>query len=426
MHVPETRLSASADLMFTVTELTRSVKRLLEANFAEVWVEGEMSNVKYHTSGHLYFSLKDEGATLRAVMFRARASRLRFEARDGMKVRVQGQITLYEPQGSYQLSANVMEPVGVGELELAFRQMYERLEKEGLFDPAKKRPLPRHPRVVGIVTSQTGAAIRDLLSVLSRRAPHVHVVVRPCRVQGVGAAEEIVESIADFDAWGGADVLIVGRGGGSMEDLWAFNEEIVARAIRASKTPIISAVGHEVDTTIADFAADLRAPTPSAAAELVAPDRDSLLIDLDRSSRRLARGAVQNLRGRRERLILLAKSMAFRKPMELYRRRSQEIDVFADRLETALRNSLQRWGLQIANAGGKLDSLSPLGVLRRGYALCHDEAGHVIRDSSQVRVGEEVLVRLASGALECVTQKIRPAGDVPLNETRSGKDRQRR
>ncbi|HET9886801.1 MAG TPA: exodeoxyribonuclease VII large subunit, partial [bacterium] len=303
--------SRSADPIYSVSELTRSIKRLLEGSFFSVWVEGELSNVKLHTSGHLYFTLKDDRACIRAAMFSRHASKLRFNAADGQKVRVYGMVSLYEAKGEMQINAARLEPVGIGELELAFRQLYERLEKEGLFHPTRKRAIPRHPRVVGLITSDSGAAVRDLLSVLLRRAPHVEVVLRPARVQGVGAAADIVRALADFQEWGRADVLIVGRGGGSLEDLWAFNEEIVARAIAACRIPIISAIGHEIDFTIADYASDLRAPTPSAAAEIVASDRDTLMMQLDRLSARLGRGILQGLRKRKDRVMLFGRSGAF-------------------------------------------------------------------------------------------------------------------
>ncbi len=406
MHESAATISRSADRVFTVTELTRAIKRLLEGGFGDLWVEGELSNVRLHGSGHLYFSLKDEGAVLRGIMFSRQASRLRFEARDGMKVRVQGKVTVYEPQGQYQISAVDMQPVGIGELELAFRQLYERLEREGLFEPLAKRAIPRHPRIVGLVTSPTGAAIRDLLSVIGRRAPHVEIVVRVARVQGVGAAEDVVRAISEFDEWGRADVIIVGRGGGSMEDLWAFNEEIVARAIRASKVPVISAVGHEIDFTIADFAADLRAPTPSAAAELVTPDREAELRQVDRAGARLAGAVLQYLRRKRDQAILLGRSSAFRRPLELYGRLSQEVDALVERLLGGARVVLERRELRLASLGGKLVALSPLAVLDRGYALVFDERGSVVRRASDVRPGERIRLRLAEGSLQTVAERI--------------------
>jgi exodeoxyribonuclease VII large subunit len=404
--------SRSADPIYSVTELTRSIRRLLEGSFFGVWVEGELSNVKLHTSGHLYFTLKDDQSCLRATMFRRHASKLRFDAADGQKVRVYGTITLYEAKGELQINVARLDPVGIGELELAFRQLYERLEKEGLFDPSRKRAIPRHPRVVGLITSDTGAAVRDLLSVLRRRAPHVELVLRPARVQGAGAAADIVRALADFEEWGGADVLIVGRGGGSLEDLWAFNEEIVARAIAACRIPIISAVGHEIDFTIADYAADLRAPTPSAAAEVVASDRESLVIQLDRLGTRLGRGVLQGLRKRGDRVMLFARSGAFRRPLDLYRRRSQDVDALADRLETAGRSALARAAMRLDGAGGKLHALSPMAVLERGYAIARGPAGKIVRRASEVAVGEHIDVLVARGSLRAQVEETREEGGM--------------
>jgi exodeoxyribonuclease VII large subunit len=394
------------DEVYTVSELTRQIKRRLEREWAALWVEGELSNVHPHrSSGHLYFSLKDDRAQIRGIMFQSNASRLRFEPEDGQKVRAFGGLTVYEPQGSYQIRAVRLEPVGVGELELAFRQLYARLEAEGLFDEGSKRPIPVHPRTVGIVTSESGAAIRDLFSVTARRAPHVRLVVRPARVQGPGAAEEIVRAIRELNEWGGADVLIVGRGGGSLEDLWAFNEEIVARAIRDSETPVISAVGHEIDITIADFAADLRAPTPSAAAELAVPDERALRDDLRGRTRRLARALSEALRRRRERVMLLAGSPAFREPLGLVRKRAQDVDRLSDRLETAVSGRLVMSRLRWDGLAGQLGALSPVAILERGYAIVRGADGRVVRRASDVASGDPVQVRLGEGALDCTVER---------------------
>ena len=411
------------DLVYTVTELTRRIKRLLESHWSALWVEGELSNVKHHGSGHVYFTLKDEGAALRGVMFRGRAASLRFRAEDGQKVRVFGGVSVYEPQGSYQIVASRMEPLGVGELEIAFRQMYERLEKEGLFDADRKKAIPSFPRVVGIVTSATGAAIRDLISGIRRRAPHVEIVVRPTAVQGKGAAAEIARAVAEMDEWGGADVLIVGRGGGSLEDLWAFNEEVVARALAACRTPVISAVGHEIDTTISDFVADLRAPTPSAAAELAVPDREAVLRDVIRQGDRLARAVTRSLRDRRSRVILSASSAALRDPFELYRRRSQDLDRLAERLRAGADRHVDRRRLELRGAAGRLDALSPLAVLDRGYALVRGPGGKLVRRAGDVSPGDPVSVRLGLGELDATVDRVRegrPEDDgsaaTPANE----------
>src|SRR5450830_1303089 len=255
--------------ILSVTEITHRIKGVLEMGFSEVWVQGEISNCKNHSSGHLYFTLKDGSASLSAVMWRSRVAQLLFRPNDGMKVIVWGNITVYEPRGNYQIDCLQIQPVGIGELQLAFDRLKQKLSAEGLFDEAHKKPLPEYPEKIGIVTSPTGAAIQDMLNILARRFPALEVIVAPVKVQGIGAAEEIAEAIQDLNSLSDIDVIIVGRGGGSLEDLWAFNEEVVARAIYSSRIPIVSAVGHEIDFSISDFVADLRAPTPSAAAELV-------------------------------------------------------------------------------------------------------------------------------------------------------------
>ncbi len=257
--------------VLSVSDITRQIKNSLELRFPRVWIQGEISNFKRHTSGHLYFTLKDEGAQISATMWRSRAGTLLFGPEDGMKVIARGGITVYPPRGSYQIDVDQLTPLGVGELQIAFERLKQKLVAEGLFDEGRKRPLPELPSRIGIITSETGAALHDIRTVLNRRFPAIEVLLIPVRVQGPGAAEEIASAVKDMNRYGKIDVMIVGRGGGSLEDLWAFNEEIVARAIYASEIPVVSAVGHEIDFTIADFVADLRAPTPSAAAEMVVP-----------------------------------------------------------------------------------------------------------------------------------------------------------
>ncbi|MFN8179398.1 MAG: exodeoxyribonuclease VII large subunit [bacterium] len=415
MRQPEIS-SAPADVVYTVSELTRKIKRLLESQWSGVWVEGELSNVRPHPSGHLYFTIKDEGAALRGVMFRSDVRRLRFRPEDGQKIRLYGGLTIYEPQGNWQIVAQKMDPAGLGELELAFRQTFERLEKEGLFDEAHKVSLPAHPQVVGIVTSESGAAIRDIVSVLGRRAPHVRLVLRAARVQGEGAARDVANGIAELDRWGGADVLIVGRGGGSLEDLWAFNEEVVARAIRACETPIVSAVGHEVDRTIADFVADRRAATPSAAAEIVAPERRELLAGL-RSLAASAEAAIRrHLRRRGERVILLRDSPAFRGPQAYVQRRAQDLDRARERLEAAAGRALERRRLMTRAAAGRLHALSPLAILGRGYAIVRTPAGEVVRRAREVSPGAAVEVWVGEGQLDCRVERVREPGTGTAKE----------
>ncbi|HMB68158.1 MAG TPA: exodeoxyribonuclease VII large subunit, partial [bacterium] len=356
---PQETSSEPGEHVYTVRELTRGIKRLLESHWSALWVEGELSNVRYPTSGHVYFSLKDDDATLPAAMYRMKASRVRFRLEDGMKVRAFGQISVYEPRGAYQLIVATLEPVGTGDLELAFRQLRDRLDQEGLFAPERKKALPAFPRTVGLVTSDSGAALHDLLSVTARRAPHVRLVVRPARVQGEGAAQDVARAVRELDEWGGADVLIVGRGGGSLEDLWAFNEEVVARAIFECGTPVISAVGHAVDVTIADFVADRRADTPSVAAEIAVPDGRELRGQVQRLGDALARSVRAGLQRRRQAVEAAARSAALRQPLEFYRRRSQDVDRLEERLTAAARRLLDRGRLRLSAAGGRLDALSP-------------------------------------------------------------------
>ncbi|RMD96216.1 MAG: exodeoxyribonuclease VII large subunit, partial [Calditrichaeota bacterium] len=295
---------------YTVSELTREIKILLETRIPEVWVEGEISNFTHHSSGHMYFLLKDEHAQISCVMWRSRNNTLFFTPQDGMKIIVRGRITVYEKRGNYQLEVLQLHPAGVGELQLAFEQLKNRLRKEGLFDPAHKKPIPPYPERIGIVTSPTGAAIRDMIHILQRRFPPVEIILNPVRVQGEGAAVEIAQAIDQFNRYGQVDVLIVGRGGGSLEDLWAFNEEIVARAIFRSQIPVISAVGHEVDFSISDFVADLRAPTPSAAAELVVRNREEILAHLQKDLQKMTNGMLELIRTHRKRLQHIASGYA--------------------------------------------------------------------------------------------------------------------
>lgn len=399
--------SDPAEVVWTVSELTRRIKRILEADWSGVWVEGELSNARLHSSGHLYFTVKDERAALRGVMFRGDLARLKFRPADGLAVRIFGGLTIYEPQGNWQIVATRMEPSGVGALELAFRQTFERLEREGLFDPAHKVPLPAYPRVVGVVTSPTGAAIRDVLSVLERRAPHVRVVVRPARVQGEGAALELARGVEELDRWGGCDVILLTRGGGSLEDLMAFNDEGLARAIHACRTPVVSAVGHEVDRTIADWAADLRAPTPSVGAEQCAPERRELAAATGRLATAAAAGIGALLRRRRERVMLLAGSSAFRGPLAYVRRRAQDIDRAREGLDRAWTRTVDQRRLVLRSAEGRLGALSPLAVLERGYAIVRTAEGRVVRRPEDVGVGESIDIRLAALALAARVEEVR-------------------
>jgi exodeoxyribonuclease VII large subunit len=343
----------------TVWELTRRIQATLEDGFPQVWVVGEVSNFKQHTSGHVFFTLKDERASLRCVIWKSTAERLREKVADGMEVEAKGHLSVFEKAGNYQLYVSSLKPRGVGALEVAFRRLKEKLEKEGLFDPAHKRPLPRFPRRVGIVTSPTGAAVRDILHVLARRWPPAEIVLAPALVQGPGAAAEIVRGIRRLNRLGSIDVIIIGRGGGSLEDLWPFNEEAVARAVYASEAPVVSAVGHETDFSISDFAADVRAPTPSAAAEIVVPDAREVLAALRAQDRRMARHVghlVERLRGR---LALAERCRYLRRPEELVLARAQELDDLAGRMRAAAREAAGGRRLRLERAAGSLAQHAP-------------------------------------------------------------------
>lgn len=437
--------------VYSVSELNESIKEVLETEFFTLHVQGEISNYKRHTSGHWYFTLKDAESQLRAVFFRQWNRLLRFEPENGLEVRVRGRLSVYEPRGEYQIVVETVEPVGVGTLQLAFQQQVKRLSQEGLFDEVRKRPLPAFPRWIGIVTSPVGAVLRDILQVLQRRNPTINVLIAPVRVQGNGAAGEIADAIRLLNKYAKKascplDALIVGRGGGSMEDLWSFNEEQVARAIFASEIPVISAVGHETDFTIADFVADLRAPTPSAAAELVAAessqmiariialgenlqramvyyllcrrhqlrqlterrgftDTSRLVIDLAARRRELedraAAALKENLRGANWRLLDLQRRLTstdFRAPILL---NQTKLNASLQRLERALQRRIERESRKLAIAASKLDALSPLSVLGRGYALVKNDSGKLVTRAAQLTPGQKVQIRFEDGETGC-------------------------
>lgn len=362
-----------------VSEINALAREVLEAAFPSMWIAGEVTGWKRHTSGHCYFTLRDESAQLRCVMFRGDAQRLPTMPEDGMEVRVLGTLTLYERRGDFQCVVRELEGVSAGGLwRIAFERLRARLEAEGLLDPARKRPIPRHPRTVGIVTSPVGAALHDILHVIERRAPWTRIVFCPSKVQGDGAAEEIARAIALFGQTRAADVLIVGRGGGSVEDLWAFNEEVVARAIAASPIPVVSAVGHEVDYTIADLVADLRAPTPSAAAERVVPDREAISRELDAAAGRLATAVRRALAERRGQLMILQ-----------------------DTLVDGIRRVRAARGERLAHLAARLEALSPLAALRRGYAVPLGDDGRILRRTSDFPDGQPFRLRVVDGNIHC-------------------------
>ncbi|BCR05755.1 exodeoxyribonuclease 7 large subunit [Desulfuromonas versatilis] len=391
----------------SVSRLVALLKEVVEENFVQVLVEGEISNFATPASGHHYFTLKDQGAQLRAVMFRTQNRLLPYRPENGMQVVCSGRVSVYSQRGEIQLVVETMEPLGAGSLQVAFEQLKARLSAEGLFAAERKRPLPAFPRTIGVVTSATGAAIHDILNVLKRRAAGVRVLLFPVRVQGEGAAAEIAGAIAALNRQGQADVLIVGRGGGSLEDLWAFNEEPVARAIHASRIPVISAVGHEVDFTIADFVADLRAPTPSAAAELVVKSRLELEGHLDHLVMRLA-GQMQGRLGLlRERVDGLARRL--RSPRQELARMDQRWLELERRLRQAMAGGLRERGLRLGAAAARLDALSPLRTLNRGYAIVFDEkTGAAVRDSASLVPGGRLRIRLARGQLRARVEEIEP------------------
>jgi exodeoxyribonuclease VII large subunit len=448
--------SVKTDIL-TVSQITRRVKNLLEAEIGRVWVSGEISNWRVSPAGHAYFTLKDENSQIDCVMFRGRMSRVQFQPESGIEVVVQGQVSVYERRGNYQIICEDMHPKGLGALQLAFEQLRKKLEEEGLFAEEHKKPLPMLPRRIGIVTSPTGAAIRDILNVIGRRYANVHILLCPARVQGDKAKDDLVRAIRMLDDYG-VDVMIVGRGGGSLEDLWPFNEEAVVRAVFDAKTPIISAVGHEIDFALTDFAADVRAPTPSAAAELVVCEHEELKKQVDRLGRGLARAAAARVEAAGNRLKLAQSSYVFRRPEELLRQRRQFVDDCRMRLEQYTAERLRDRRTRLASASrslallspvrqlrqtrqdlcslqarlgraaaaglersrsrlgpltGRLNALSPLAVLSRGYALAwktgpdgQDERV-LVRDAAQLNENDHVLVQFGKGSAETIVHRLR-------------------
>ncbi len=385
----------------SVSQLTLLIKETLENGFDALWVRGEVSNVSRPRSGHIYLSLKDEGAQISAVIWRGVAQRLPFEVKDGMEVLCGGGIDVYPPHGKYQLVVRAIEPCGVGALQLALKRLYERLAAQGLFAAERKRPLPPFPRRVAFVTSPTGAAIRDFLEVARRRWPRGEVLIIPARVQGAGAAEEIAAGIAMANCLPTPpDVLVVGRGGGSLEDLWCFNEEIVVRAIAASKIPVVSAVGHEIDVTLSDLAADVRALTPSEAAERIFPSTEEVRAAVESVGRRMASLMSARLEAARMRLSTLVQHRAFRRPFEAVQDRGREVDDLDARLLRSVRRRRTQSYDALQAVALRLESLSPLAVFARGYSQTtrHDN-GQIVQQFSQVQPGDQIATRLAQGRL---------------------------
>lgn len=392
--------------VYTPSEINRGIRVLLEAQYRNIWLEGEICNFKRHSSGHLYLSLKDDKAQIAAVFFSGQNRYMKFEPKDGLQVVVFGKISLYEPRGQYQLYIERMEPKGMGALQLAFLQMKEKLEKEGLFDRSRKRPIPQFPQTVGVVTSATGAAFHDILNVVNRRFSGTTILLYPVQVQGEGAAPQIARAIREFNAYGGVDVMIVGRGGGSMEDLWAFNEEIVARAVYDSKIPVISAVGHEIDWTICDLVADLRAPTPSAAAELVVQNRADLQRRLDDVQCRIKTAVSGIMDEKKNTLEILRQSYAFRQPEILIEQFSQRVDELLRQLQNYLKNAVALKGRGFQTLAGRLHALSPLAILERGYSITFKEGGAPLKDAAKVQKGDRIITRLGKGTVHSQVTEI--------------------
>ncbi|MDO7786395.1 exodeoxyribonuclease VII large subunit [Desulforamulus aquiferis] len=392
--------------VLSVSDLTRYIKEMLESDhlLAGLWVKGEISNLKLHSSGHIYLTLKDKEACLKTVMFRSRGRRLMFRPENGMSVIVRGYISLYERDGTYQLYAEEMEPEGIGALYIAFEQMKQKLAAQGLFDQGRKRPLPPYPKVLGIVTSPTGAAVQDMLNIVRRRWPNLEIILAPVLVQGEAAPSDIARAIRQMNSLGRIDVLVVGRGGGSLEELWAFNTEEVALAIAESEIPVVSAVGHETDFTIADMVADLRAPTPSAAAELVVPDRREMHRYLTSLDQRLEKGVGNKLERCRHRLKVCANSQALQRPYLITGNRQQTVDMLTAALHRVGKLMLADKGTILATLAGKLDILSPLSTLARGYSICTTPDGQIITDMEDIIKGDLVSVKLNKGSLHCTVE----------------------
>jgi exodeoxyribonuclease VII large subunit len=437
--------------VYTVSELSAEFKFLLESTYRSIWVEGEISNFQHAMSGHYYFSLKDDTSQIKAVMWKSSHRYLKWRPQNGMKVLVNGRVTLYEPSGNYQIDVMQIIQHGKGDLHVAFEQLKEKLKAEGLFDPKRKRPIPVLPKKIGIVTSPTGAAIKDILNILNRRFLNLHVLIYPAKVQGEEAAPTIVEGIRVLNLYPDIDVLIVGRGGGSIEDLWPFNEEMVARAIVASRIPVISAVGHEIDTTISDFAADLRAPTPSAAAELVIGKKSELADQVIHLNQRLKGSIRHHLLDCKHQVGVLSQKRGMMGFPQKIHTQQQTVDNYETRVRDGLvrfqhlmtrrllqtkqqlnasqlrhlievkRSTLNRVTISIQNQlnariakgrsafhrlAGKLDSLSPLQVLERGYSITCKEEGTILKQSDQVTPGESIRVRLYRGRLKCEVKEV--------------------
>ncbi|QJW96921.1 exodeoxyribonuclease VII large subunit [Frigoriglobus tundricola] len=408
----------AAPAVLTVSQLTAQVRGTIEAKFLSVWVAGEVSNFTRASSGHWYFTLKDATAQIKTVAFRGINLRLRFDPRDGMEVIARGRLTVYDPRGEYQFIVEELQPKGVGAAELALRQLKEKLLAKGYFDPKRKRPLPRPPRRVALVASATGAAVRDMIEVFAQRWPFTELVVRPARVQGEGAAQDISLAVRQLN-WLhrnnklAFDAIVLGRGGGSAEDLWAFNEELVADAIYNSQVPVVSAVGHEIDVTVADLVADHRAETPTAAVVALTPDRRELVAALGALRGRMAEAAERRLKSARQRLDQFATRPAFRRPLQRVHDLEQRLDDTAARLARAARVRLSQATQKLAEVSARLETLSPLQVLARGYSLTHTTDGRLVRDPRGLRPGDLLVTRVTAGVIRSLVTEARSTEDDP-------------
>lgn len=383
----------------TVTELTGYIKQLVDSDMllSNVWVVGEISNFKAHTSGHMYFSLKDEGAVIKSVMFRTQNSRLKFRPEEGMRVIVRGYISVYPQGGAYQLYADDMQPDGTGALYLAFEQLKHKLEAQGFFDAKRKKPIPLLPKAIGVITSPTGAVIKDITQILTRRYHNARIVIYGSAVQGIEAPSQLIKGIRCFNSKKNVDVIILARGGGSLEDLWSFNDEGLAKAILNSEIPVISAVGHETDYSISDFVADLRAPTPSAAAEMVMPEKRLLQENLKTVEKRLASLLLFSLGREKNRIFRLSSARSLKRPLDTINQRRQQLDGLERQLFQSSKASVERFRSKLRVSAGRLNALSPLTVLERGYAVINHEDGMPVLSAKSLKLGDRLIITLKDG-----------------------------
>ena len=394
--------------VYTVSQINNYIKRILENDvlLSDVYIEAEISNFKAHTSGHIYFTLKDSGAAINAVMFRSYAERLKFMPESGMKVVARGYISLYEKTGQYQLYVNSMEPAGIGALYLAYEQLKARLEKAGVFDQKYKKPIPQMPKTVAVITSPTGAAVRDIINVAGRRNPNVEIVIVPTLVQGKNAGPEIVNAIEKVNKWNKADTIILGRGGGSIEDLWAFNEEIVARAIFDSHIPIISAVGHETDFTIADFISDMRAPTPSAGAEIAVPEGNAINEKVVNLYEKITNNIQTRYSNNLSKYKYCINSYGFKNFSNTIFDNEIYVSELFNKIYNNLDGSIKRNKLMLKNCLDNIENKSPLNILKRGYSLAYNNNGELLKSSKNVSCGDKISVRLNEGSVEAVVESV--------------------